>query len=779
MLITEAYSQQNAELHAKYASYGSKGLQWAAYVAQLMYEERHETILDYGCGKGTLSETLAEQDIVVADYDPAIAGKDDPPEPADLVVCLDVLEHIEPECLDDVLSDLARLAKRKLFFDICVSDSIKRLPDGRSPHLIIEPPQWWKRKLSEHFNISYWQERLDCRFIYGEATPKGSALLPNKRMRMTPEVSAWIEMVRIQTAVYSDAMSAVKTANLFQGHDDREADMQILFEESLDAEGAEWKIPAATSIARKCVVTRTKITEARPEKWWRDKFDGNLRVCDWIVEDDSLFCVGTPKVGVRGVKIVGATPTDDRWDQVRANCKRIPKRIIPAKPHKRKCVLACYGPSIRDTINLIKEQAAKGDVDVFSVSGAHDFLLDNGIKPTFHVECDPRPHKADNIAKPIDGVQYLIGSGVSPVLLDKLEGADVALWHIATPEHCARFLNELNEPNNLVISGGSSVGLRAVPLAYNMGYREFHIYGMDCSFDPDGAQWAGKHAGKPHEVVRANTADGETFKTSLVLLSYATHAIEMIQRISDAELYFYGDGFLQSMVRWHSEMGARQNGQIFATGTVEDRAEGMVRRNNGFWFPEGDMQWSIICGQSQQIFDLALEHCNARGTVVQAGGNVGFLARQLATEFKRVITLEPAEDNFRCLEMNITQDNIEAHWAAVGECEEPISMTGGPENCGSYAVEGAGSIPMKRIDNLELDNGCDLIILDVEGYEFLALLGAKKTVEKYRPVIILEDKGHSAKYGFETGTATQWVIDHHKYKVAYKGSRDVVLVPNG
>jgi hypothetical protein len=46
-------------------------------------------------------------------------------------------------------------------------------------------------------------------------------------------------------------------------------------------------------------------------------------------------------------------------------------------------------------------------------------------------------------------------------------------------------------------------------------------------------------------------------------------------------------------------------------------------------------------------------------------------------------------------------------------------------------------IPMMSIDSLCL-NECDLIALDVEGFEQQALEGAKQTILKYKPVIIAE-----------------------------------------
>jgi hypothetical protein len=46
-------------------------------------------------------------------------------------------------------------------------------------------------------------------------------------------------------------------------------------------------------------------------------------------------------------------------------------------------------------------------------------------------------------------------------------------------------------------------------------------------------------------------------------------------------------------------------------------------------------------------------------------------------------------------------------------------------------------IPMLTIDSLGLDS-CDLIQLDVEGFEQYAIMGANATIQKFKPVIIAE-----------------------------------------
>lgn len=775
MLISEAYAQENRELHDRYASYGSKGIQWAAYIEQLVIEEGHRSILDYGCGKGSLAECLGRSGIAVAEYDPAIPGKEaSPADAADLVICLDVLEHVEPDLLDNVLSDLARLTKRKIFFDICTEPAVKVLSDGRNAHLIVKPAEWWKEQLSRVFDIVYWTERKDNRFLYGEAVPRGQPAVKSKRRRMIPEISAFVDMLRRQVEAYADAMSYIDSVSMWEGIEDRAADLQIVCDILDGPEDPKPKIADATKYTRKIMIARVMLTEERTEEYWRPMFESHLRIGNWQVDDDKLVVIGTPRVGVAGVKVVGARPSDERWEQVKAACLRIKKRITPAPIHRRKVILACYGPSIKKTISLLRDQGAAADADVISVSGAHDFLLANGVVPTFHVECDPRAHKADNIAASHSDVKYLIASCVHPVLLDKLQGADVALWHVATAEHLTPLVKELREPGKIVITGGGSVGLRAISLLYNMGYREFHIHGMDCSFGDEGReQWAGKHAGKAQEVVKVAVVTGETLYSSMVLLSYATEFIEMIQRMEKGvDVRLYGEGLLQDLCALHAKMGGGAEPVVVGPLVSTERT---VDRPSGFRFPAEDMAWRNLGAQSAQILDVALNETPRRRVAVQAGGNVGVLAMGLAKHFGHVYTFEPDPDNFQCLEHNVTAPNVVKKNVALGSPGvATIGMDRTPENCGAHRVGGFGDTPVECIDQLALV-ACDLIILDIEGYELEALKGAEWTIRTHKPTVILEDKGLSERYGVKKGEAPRWLQDRFGYRIVRQDKRDVVL----
>lgn len=143
MLISHAYRKQNRKLHHAHAGYGSHGHLHAAEVAEWAKHYGAQSVLDYGCGKATLAEALAE--FVVVNYDPVTYPKE--PGQQDFVACLDVLEHVEPECLDAVLKHMRTRMRYAGLLVIATRPAGKLLPDGRNAHLIVEPATWWRSRL--------------------------------------------------------------------------------------------------------------------------------------------------------------------------------------------------------------------------------------------------------------------------------------------------------------------------------------------------------------------------------------------------------------------------------------------------------------------------------------------------------------------------------------------------------------------------------------------------------------------------------------------------------
>jgi len=153
MLISEEYRSQLQEAHEQ-EDWGTSSPMFADLISNIANQTGAGEILDYGCGKAHLGKHLKlDHPARVFLYDPAIEKFSKTPDPRDMVVCTDVLEHIEPDLLDDVLDDLQRVTKSVGFFNVCTLPAIKILPDGRNAHLIQEPMEWWLPKLMERFAI--------------------------------------------------------------------------------------------------------------------------------------------------------------------------------------------------------------------------------------------------------------------------------------------------------------------------------------------------------------------------------------------------------------------------------------------------------------------------------------------------------------------------------------------------------------------------------------------------------------------------------------------------
>jgi len=147
-LISPEYLEMQRILHAAPRGYGGRGDKWAGVVLQVAMAYGATSILDYGCGQGSLARVLRSSPwSSITEYDPAIPGKDAMPEPAELVVCTDVLEHIEPKRLQTVLGHIRGLATKAVFAVISCKPTNKVLADGRNAHLIIRHGHWWKKRI--------------------------------------------------------------------------------------------------------------------------------------------------------------------------------------------------------------------------------------------------------------------------------------------------------------------------------------------------------------------------------------------------------------------------------------------------------------------------------------------------------------------------------------------------------------------------------------------------------------------------------------------------------
>ena len=186
----------------------------------------------------------------------------------------------------------------------------------------------------------------------------------------------------------------------------------------------------------------------------------------------------------------------------------------------------------------------------------------------------------------------------------------------------------------------------------------------------------------------------------------------------------------------------------------------------------------IITKKRFQDADVPVAACKQRRVVIQAGGNVGVWAKNLSSQFDTVYTFEPDPINFVALTVNTEKcSNVISRQAGLGA---RAGRTGlhvvHPNNMGAHYLAGDGDIEVVTIDGLNLPV-CDLIILDIEGAELDALKGGIETLLRCRPVVSIELKRLTERYGYSKADVVNWLAEKAKYRRAGKINRDVVFIP--
>lgn len=156
--ISDAYLGLQKQLHEN-PDYGIASLSFAPIVADVIRQTGASTISDYGASEQNLLKGLQQAGIQPAayyPYDPVFPEYGEP-KPADLVCCIDVLEHIEPALVGNVIAELASITTKVGFFSVHMGPAAKVLADGRNAHLIQRPSSWWLKLLTDEFEILHLQ----------------------------------------------------------------------------------------------------------------------------------------------------------------------------------------------------------------------------------------------------------------------------------------------------------------------------------------------------------------------------------------------------------------------------------------------------------------------------------------------------------------------------------------------------------------------------------------------------------------------------------------------
>ena len=177
----------------------------------------------------------------------------------------------------------------------------------------------------------------------------------------------------------------------------------------------------------------------------------------------------------------------------------------------------------------------------------------------------------------------------------------------------------------------------------------------------------------------------------------------------------------------------------------------------GWWFPDVESHFPKMLKKSvdrggpaeyqYQVRDRSMTYVKKRGIALDIGANVGLWSRSLCKNFNSVVAFEPVAMFRECLMRNVVADNLQVKDFALGNTRTTATMIITEGNTGHTHIDpatlGTGETEVYRLDDLDLDT-VDYIKMDCEGYEYRILQGAEKTIQRCRPVVVVEQKPHDA-----------------------------------
>lgn len=199
--------------------------------------------------------------------------------------------------------------------------------------------------------------------------------------------------------------------------------------------------------------------------------------------------------------------------------------------------------------------------------------------------------------------------------------------------------------------------------------------------------------------------------------------------------------------------GAKKVGGVWLPETEKHFVEMMLHNSKNHREVDGKLTYQY------RKLEAAMKRIPAerRRRCLDVGAHVGLWAMWLVREFAWVECFEPIEAFSSILPHNMSADNYTLHKLALGDQEGSVSFMVTPHNTGnSHVVEGEGDIPVRTIDSFEFCE-VDFIKIDVEGFELKVVQGAKETLLRERPFMVLEQKGNDvALMGGKRNEALEW-----------------------
>lgn len=248
------------------------------------------------------------------------------------------------------------------------------------------------------------------------------------------------------------------------------------------------------------------------------------------------------------VRLVGPVSYEKYKENFLSNIQHDLPWLDESPVHDAPAIICGAAPSLIKNLDKIRELKERGG-KVFGCNSACKTLADNGIEVDYQPVLDAHECMANYMH--LDAKCHILASYVDTKLFDMSK--NVIVFHPSIDwieEHLK------DDPRKFMyIGGGISVTISALCIAYTMGYREIHVFGMDSCFDGDAFYANGKGIAKDETNQLEVTIDfnGKSYRTTYDMKQQVIVFIEVAKLLleSGCKLGVYGQGLLQDV--WKSK----------------------------------------------------------------------------------------------------------------------------------------------------------------------------------------------------------------------------------
>jgi len=175
-----------------------------------------------------------------------------------------------------------------------------------------------------------------------------------------------------------------------------------------------------------------------------------------------------------------------------------------------------------------------------------------------------------------------------------------------------------------------------------------------------------------------------------------------------------------------------------------------------YWFPDKEEHLTGMLDKNYKESNIAeyqsiirnesFKYLTQYRVAVDVGANIGLWSRDLCKKFNKVIAFEPIYEFCQCLKMNVRDSNLHIEQVGLGNIETYADFVMNENNIGHTYIDpetiGTGKFLIKTLDSYNLPI-VDYIKIDCEGFEYRVLQGAKETLLRCKPIVVIEQKPHT------------------------------------